>query len=263
MIGGPGGRFAAVDRARPAPSARSRLPSGPAAVLARHAGQLHPAACRVPGDLAQRDPEVLALMFERAAVRRQHTEEGLQPRRGVRRRVVQVDERPDLGRRQPQPIAPQRELQARAVAVGADAVAARPGRGRQAAVLVEADRARGAPWDRGRAPATVCGVGRRRSGCGGPCRYRLGVHGPDFPAPPVMTALGRSVRAGRRAAHPQNCGPGPGGVAAGFAGSLSRRSGARARAACPARARTRAAPSAPRPRTPGCGSFRAGGPARG
>ena len=95
------------------------------------------------GDLGQRDLDVLALLFKLAPVLAQHGHEGGELLRGVGRRVVHVHQLLDFRQAQAQPLAAQRELQARAVALGVDAVAAgAPGR-EQAHVLVEADGAGG------------------------------------------------------------------------------------------------------------------------
>ena len=74
---------------------------------------------------------------------RQHDEEVLQLRLGVARRLVHVDQVLDLGEREAEALAAQRQPQARAVARGVDALAAAAPRREQAAVLVEADRAGG------------------------------------------------------------------------------------------------------------------------
>ena len=83
-----------------------------------------------------------SMQLELPAVLGEHGEEGLQLRPGIGRGIVQVDQLLDLLQRQAEPLAAQRELQPRAVALRVDALAAGAGRFEQADVLVEADRAR-------------------------------------------------------------------------------------------------------------------------
>jgi hypothetical protein len=82
------------------------------------------AARLVLRDLGQRHLDVVQLLLQLAAMIAQHDQEGLQLRPLVAARFVHVDELLDLLQRQPEPLAAQRQLQARAVAVGVDAVAA-------------------------------------------------------------------------------------------------------------------------------------------
>ena len=77
-----------------------------------------------------------------AAVRLQHGEEALQLRPLVAAGLVHVDQVADLGEREAQALAAQRELEARALARGVDAALAVAPRREQALGLVEADGAR-------------------------------------------------------------------------------------------------------------------------
>jgi hypothetical protein len=105
------------------------MSSGDALARPRAAQQLA-AAVFVLADLGERDLDVFALLFELAPVLAEHGEKGLQLRRGIGWRVVQIDELFDFLQRQPEALAAQRELQARAVALGVDAVAAGSGASR-------------------------------------------------------------------------------------------------------------------------------------
>src|SRR5579859_7347624 len=95
------------------------------------------------GDLRQLGLEVAALLLQQRLVLLEHGEEARQLRALVASRLVHVDQLANLRQRQAEPLAAQRQLQARAVAQGVDAALALAPRREQALVLVEADRARG------------------------------------------------------------------------------------------------------------------------
>src|SRR6185503_6136706 len=82
------------------------------------------------------------LLQQACAVLLEHGEEALELRPLVAPRLVHVDQLADLGQRQAEALAAQRELEAGAVARRVDAALAVAARREQALVLVEADGAR-------------------------------------------------------------------------------------------------------------------------
>src|SRR5262245_23064630 len=93
-------------------------------------------------DLGKLRLDVGALLDQVLLVRLEHREEALELRPLVAPRLVHVDQLADLGQREPEALAAQRELEARAVARRIDAPLAIAARREQALRLVEADRAR-------------------------------------------------------------------------------------------------------------------------
>src|SRR3954468_4890344 len=111
---------------------------GTAGRLGCRGGLEQPLAARlVLRDLFQRHADVVKLQLDLLAMGAQHREERLELRRGVRRRVVHVDQLLDLLQAQAQALAAQRELEAGALALRIHAVAAGALRLQQADVLVE------------------------------------------------------------------------------------------------------------------------------
>src|SRR3989442_5484317 len=93
-------------------------------------------------DLGELRLDVGALLQQALAVGSEHLAEALELRPLVAPRLVHVDQLADLGERQAEALAAQRELEARAVARRVDAPLAVAPRREQSLVLVEADRAR-------------------------------------------------------------------------------------------------------------------------
>jgi hypothetical protein len=87
--------------------------------------------------------EVGALLLEHRLVALEQRQEALELRPVVAARLVHVDQLANLGKRQAQALAAQRELEARAVALRVDPALSGAARREQPLVLVEADRARG------------------------------------------------------------------------------------------------------------------------
>ena len=148
-------------------------------LAATRLAQQRAAAFLVLRDFAERDLDVLALLFEQPAVFGQHVQEGGELRPGVAGRVVHLHQLLDGLQAQPQPLAAQRELEACAVALAVDAVAAVSPRRQQAQVFVEADGARG-DVEFQRQLGDRVGLGRRAfggGGRGGAGGTRFGGHG--------------------------------------------------------------------------------------
>src|SRR6478609_7065451 len=103
--------------------------------------QQHAAFAFLLCNLLQGVFDVAALLFERGAMLFQYAQVLTQLHFGIARPVIHVDQGQDFGQLQPQPLAAQRQLQARAVARTEDAVAALARRADDPLVFVEADRA--------------------------------------------------------------------------------------------------------------------------
>src|SRR5205807_2927077 len=93
-------------------------------------------------ELAELRLDVGALLQQARLGRFEHRQEALELGPLVAARLVHVDQLADLGERQPQALAAQRELEPRAVARRVDAALAVAPRRNQPLVFVEADRAR-------------------------------------------------------------------------------------------------------------------------
>src|SRR5258706_9824783 len=94
-------------------------------------------------DLPQYLVDFLALVLELRAAGGKRGDELLQLRPLVRRRIVELQHRADLGEGEAEPLAAQYQLQAHPVALGIDAPRAVARGAEQAFVLVEADGAMG------------------------------------------------------------------------------------------------------------------------
>src|SRR5207244_12939770 len=93
-------------------------------------------------DLGELGLDVGLLLQQARLVALEHREEALQLRALVAPRLVHVDQLADLGQGEAQPLAAQRELEARAVARRGDAALAVAARREQPLILVEADGSR-------------------------------------------------------------------------------------------------------------------------
>src|SRR5437763_8793730 len=111
--------------------------------LAAWAAQLLLHALLEGFDLGELRLDVGALLQEALAVALEHLAEALELRPLVAAGLVHVDQLADLGERQPESLAAQRELEPRAITQRVDAPLALAPRREQALVFVEADGARG------------------------------------------------------------------------------------------------------------------------